>query len=101
MEQEVTQTTPDAFDAAVTSASTYAEPAVTTEAEVETPVEQPSASRDDKGRFAAQKAEAVDDAVVETSAKPVAKPRNDPQARIDQVIKEREEARAGSRALQV
>jgi hypothetical protein len=94
MEQEVTQTTPDAFDAAVTSASTYADAAVTTEAEVETPAEQAAASRDDKGRFAATKPEATDDAVVETSAKPVAKPRNDPQARIDQVIAKREGSRS-------
>jgi hypothetical protein len=93
MEQEVGQSTPDAFDSAVTSASTYVEPTVTaTESDAETQVEHTAAARDANGRFvkpdeAEKPAEAVE-------AKPAdKKPRNDPQARIDQIVKEREDAR--------
>lgn len=92
MEPEVAASTPDAFESAVTSASTYVEPTVTaTDGDADTQVEHTAAARDANGRFVKPEAEKPAEAV---EAKPAEKkPRNDPQARIDQIVKEREDAR--------
>lgn len=96
MEAATEQPVVDAFDAALTSESTYVEPkadAVSRDAELE---DTKQTERDDKGRFAAQKAAESKPAeveVVDTKAAEKAKPRNDPQARIDQIVREREDAR--------
>jgi hypothetical protein len=116
MEPEVVaSTTNDAFDAAVTSASTYVEPTGADSAD------NVSAARDAKGRFAASEKSAgeldeiptpddltaedlaekrrdlgqdASDRAAEKRAEAASRrPRNDPQARIDQIVKEREDAR--------
>jgi hypothetical protein len=90
----------DAFDALLVGEP----PAAVAEAPVETPVETPAVepkARDDKGRFAAKEKpaeppaelpepEVTDEAAPEAAKK--AKPRDDPQARIDQVIARQREA---------
>ena len=95
MEAETTEvTTPppvDAFDAAVTATSNYVEPK-TEPIDVDAAAQ---AARDDKGRFASTKpAEPKADEAEKPLETKVAekKPRNDPQARIDQAIARQREA---------
>lgn len=86
----------DAFDAAITAESNYVEPkTASTDATLDDTAQ---TVRDDKGRFAPTKpAEAKADEAETVEAK-VAKPRNDPQARIDQAIaRQRETERENAR----
>lgn len=90
MEQEVVQTPPDTFDAALTSETTYVEPKVDHVAEA-------AKARNAQGQFQAAQP-ATDDKPAEGEAHPqdekpkAAKPRNDPEARIAQAIGRQREA---------